>query len=276
MRPRVFVSLGLTLGLLAALPAAAEDFRSFLPPFEGPPSRGPEQFGGNVNTTLIPIQSFVPIASPATYQGAATGYYAATQADVFFWAPLDVPVGVQVTQVCMEVFDNDDAEATAFILFAGESGSATNPAPTAVPLALASTGAVGNAPGFTTICAVPTGGFTFPLHVRTSGNPNGTGADARVQYYLFALAPLTRSANSVMIGAGVVSWQRVVPAGPAVASFSDVPTTHIFYRWIETLAQSGITGGCATGPLRYCPAEPITRGQMAVFIAQALGLYFPN
>src|SRR5687767_15097851 len=156
MSARVFRSLGLTFAFLAAVPAATQDFRSFLPPFEGPPSRGPEQFGVGTNTTLIPIQSFVPITAPATYQGIATGYYAATQVDVFFWAPLDVPVGVQVLQVCMEVFDNDDAEATAFILFAAESGSATNPAPTAVALATASTGAAANNPGFTTICAVPT------------------------------------------------------------------------------------------------------------------------
>jgi hypothetical protein len=26
----------------------------------------------------------------------------------------------------------------------------------------------------------------------------------------------------------------------------------------------------------YCPDQPVTRGQMAVFLAKALGLHFPN
>jgi S-layer family protein len=40
------------------------------------------------------------------------------------------------------------------------------------------------------------------------------------------------------------------------------------------LASAGITGGC--GPGSYCPDAAVTRGQMAVFLATALGLHFPN
>ncbi|MFY9550770.1 MAG: DUF1800 family protein, partial [Thermoanaerobaculia bacterium] len=36
--------------------------------------------------------------------------------------------------------------------------------------------------------------------------------------------------------------------------------------WIEQLYAEGVTGGCATGPLRYCPSSPVTRGQMAAFL----------
>jgi hypothetical protein len=174
----------------------------------------------------------------------------------------------------MEVFDNDPAEATAFILIAAESGSAANPAPTSVPLAIASTGAATATPGFTTICAVPTGGFTFPLSVRTTGNPNGTGGPATVQYYLLALAPLTTTANAVMIGAGIVTWSRVVSAPPATATFTDVPTTHPFFRFVEALVRAGVTGGCGAGT--FCPDAPLTRGQMATFLAVALGMHFPD
>jgi hypothetical protein len=37
---------------------------------------------------------------------------------------------------------------------------------------------------------------------------------------------------------------------------------------INALANSGITGGC--GPGRYCPTNPVTRGQMAAFLHRAI------
>jgi len=47
-------------------------------------------------------------------------------------------------------------------------------------------------------------------------------------------------------------------------SFPDVPTSHPFYKFIENLFHNGVTGGCAGG--NYCPSNPVTRGQMAVFL----------
>ena len=41
---------------------------------------------------------------------------------------------------------------------------------------------------------------------------------------------------------------------------------------IDALAAAGVTAGCRTGPLRYCPGRSVTRGQMATFLARALGL----
>ena len=41
---------------------------------------------------------------------------------------------------------------------------------------------------------------------------------------------------------------------------------------IDALAAAGITGGCSRDPLRYCPADSVTRAQMATFLARALGL----
>jgi hypothetical protein len=64
---------------------------------------------------------------------------------------------------------------------------------------------------------------------------------------------------------------QVSPA-PAMATFSDVPTTHPFFQFIEALAASGITSGCGGG--NFCPDAPLTRGQMAVFLSLGLGLHF--
>ena len=41
---------------------------------------------------------------------------------------------------------------------------------------------------------------------------------------------------------------------------------------INTLAGAGVTVGCSSEPLRYCPAQPVTRAQMATFLARALVL----
>ena len=34
----------------------------------------------------------------------------------------------------------------------------------------------------------------------------------------------------------------------------------------------GVTRGCATDPLNYCPAKPVTRAQMASFFVRAIDL----
>ncbi len=41
-------------------------------------------------------------------------------------------------------------------------------------------------------------------------------------------------------------------------------------RAIEGIRAAGVTAGCATGPLRYCPDETVTRAQMASFLIRAL------
>lgn len=69
----------------------------------------------------------------------------------------------------------------------------------------------------------------------------------------------------------VVDAFSVSPA-PGSATFNDVPTNHPFFQFIEALYAAGITGGCQAAPPLYCPDNPVTRGQMAVFLAKALGL----
>ena len=52
--------------------------------------------------------------------------------------------------------------------------------------------------------------------------------------------------------------------------FGDVACPSQFADWIERLALEGVTGGCGGGD--YCPGNPVTRGQMAVFLVKAFGL----
>jgi hypothetical protein len=59
----------------------------------------------------------------------------------------------------------------------------------------------------------------------------------------------------------------VPPAATGI--FADVPPSDPFAPWIEQLAAEGITGGCGGG--NYCPDNPVTRGQMAVFLSKTFG-----
>ena len=59
---------------------------------------------------------------------------------------------------------------------------------------------------------------------------------------------------------------------PSTPTFSDVPKNHPFFRAIEALAASGISGGCGGG--NFCPNQAVTRGELAKFLASALGLYW--
>lgn len=70
-----------------------------------------------------------------------------------------------------------------------------------------------------------------------------------------------------------VYYQRQVSAPPPGNTFADVPVTHPFYRHVEALVGAGITSGCGGG--NFCPDSPVTRGQMASFLARALGLHWP-
>jgi S-layer homology domain len=73
-----------------------------------------------------------------------------------------------------------------------------------------------------------------------------------------------------VIAIGVGAMLLAVPvAVSANHDFSDVPTSNTYHTSISRLAGSGITGGCGGG--KYCPSDPVTRGQMAAFLNRGLG-----
>ncbi len=87
---------------------------------------------------------------------------------------------------------------------------------------------------------------------------------------------LTIGANSGQARLGTVSvgdQSFVILQSAAVATFSDVPLGTPFLDYISLMSTYGITAGCATSPsLQYCPDNPVTREQMAVFVVAALDL----
>ena len=68
-----------------------------------------------------------------------------------------------------------------------------------------------------------------------------------------------------------LTWRPTYGTQYATASFSDVPLAHAYSNEVESLAKAGISNGCGGG--KFCVDAPVTRGQMAVFLSRALGLY---
>jgi hypothetical protein len=81
---------------------------------------------------------------------------------------------------------------------------------------------------------------------------------------------VTRDQMAVYISRGLVapSGDAAIPPGPPEATFSDVPTDHWAFKWVEYAFANSIVGGYWDGT--YRPTNPVDRGQMAVFIARAI------
>ena len=81
--------------------------------------------------------------------------------------------------------------------------------------------------------------------------------------------PVTRAQMAVFL---LLTYEPpgYVPPACTTATFSDVPCSDPFARWIYELVARGITAGCGGGG--YCPASAVTRGQMAVFLVRTFSL----
>jgi hypothetical protein len=81
--------------------------------------------------------------------------------------------------------------------------------------------------------------------------------------------PVTR-AQMAVFALATLDPTFVPPACTPPNTFDDVPETSGFCPWIEELARRGVVAGCSGAS--YCPANPVTRAQMGVFIAGTFGL----
>ena len=53
-------------------------------------------------------------------------------------------------------------------------------------------------------------------------------------------------------------------------TFTDVSLSDPFSPYIKSIANAGITAGCSTTPLMYCPSVAVNRAQMAVFLERGI------
>ena len=167
----------------------------------------------------------------------------------FFAAPVNLPSGASIVSIELDYCDND-------------SGSNRS------SLTLVQTDYLGNVLTTTpSVYSVYPGCGYEVLNVSASGivvNNNTTSC------HLIFYHNIGDGGES--IAGAIVGYVLQVSPAPGAPSFGDVPPSHPFFQFIEALKASGITGGCGGG--NYCPDNPVTRGQMAVFLAKALGLAY--
>lgn len=129
----------------------------------------------------------------------------------------------------------------------------------------------GGTPGiaYTPTTVVPAGGtapFTFS---EIGALPNGMTFSGGV------LAGTPTVAGIFPITAVAIDANGCAASSPytVAVTFNDVPSTHPFFNFINSISQHGITAGCGGG--NYCPDSSVTREQMAIFIERGLGVVTP-
>ena len=111
------------------------------------------------------------------------------------------------------------------------------------------------------------GGFDFRLHDPTTGQWRGfLTALGRpgVNYGDYALN--SPELLNVVFARPQQIFDDVLPNHPLLGSAGPLDLS----PWIHALYGSGITGGCNTNPLLYCPNGGVTRAQMAVFLLRGI------
>lgn len=82
--------------------------------------------------------------------------------------------------------------------------------------------------------------------------------------------PVTRAQMAVFLLRSEHGASYNPPGVGAGTGFGDVPPDYWAAAWIKQLVTEGITTGCGNG--NYCPEQPVTRAQMAVFLVRTFSL----
>jgi len=196
-----------------------------------------------------------------TWRSGGTGYWYNSGpgvADQQLYAPLHLPAGALVDWITVVYYDGSVSDNINVRLVRFSDSPLTQTTTEYDPVFISS--------GF--------GGYDIDGH-----NIN----DFTVQPWKFATLTyssyhvrllMPKSVQELMLHGVIVRWYRQVSPAPGTATFNDVPTGHLFFPYVEALADSGITAGCGGGS--FCPDAVLTRGQMAVFLSKALGLHWAD
>ena len=202
---------------------------------------------GTVETTLqVPEWRFRPISDSITYEDTGppqlSRYAVSAPVVPVFESEIDIPTSAVLDEIDFDYCDDRPAASEPIDLqILGNGFSIALDSVPGAGCGSAQATNIGSTNDYSKLIAVIRVGSPF-------GNSQARFQGVRFTYHL-----------------------QVSPA-PATATFADVPTSDSAFAEVEALAASGITGGCGGG--NFCPGNPVTRRQMAIFLAKALGLFF--
>jgi hypothetical protein len=242
MRIRLFQAIFVVLALSS----------SAIGQITAPPARltapNPETYGTASEVVIaVPDWEFNPYASTTTFGWDAGRYVNSANGDLE--AGLHVPAGAAITRLEVQAC-NTNATTPGILTLAERSNSS------GMGFVIDQVFISPNTP-----CTLVSVTLSPAYKVNNSIN----------SYYL-TWDNGTVTDGTIKIQTARVFYKLQISPDPAGATFADVPVGHPFHRFVEALYASGITGGCGGG--NYCPDAPVTRGQMAVFLAGALGLHW--
>jgi len=167
--------------------------------------------------------------------------------------PVHLPTGALITSITTHYFDNS-VDMNPIVSFSAVDNAGT--------IAI-------------TVALVPSAPFSGGLNSITVDLVPPLQVDNLARSYGIEAALLSEGvAFRTSIYKFDVNYHLQVSPAPGTATFTDVAPGDFGFQFIEALYASGITAGCS--PTTFCPNNPLTRVQMAVFLAKALGLHWPN
>lgn len=225
----------------------------------------PSAFGTTAFTIYqIPSGAFHARSATATLDYQSTGLVVGSVTSYNFWAPVFLPSGALIYWIDLFACDtNASSHMTAFLT--GYSGSDT---PLTNDINSVSSTQITNPASGCGYWAQSFGSFFSPTPHQVNNDVQYNGGYHYVINFSFGATDGSNKLKGVDLW-----WKRQISPAPGTATFSDVPTSHTYFRAIEALAASGITGGCGGG--NFCPSGTVSRGEMAAFLARALGLHWP-
>lgn len=240
---------------------------SSMPMLAQTPPRAPQTYGTTaVSYVEIPAFGFLPTDSTYGYSTGigSLGRYSTFCGGLCFGAPLRLPSGARIVYLELDFVDTDPSNAVYGVLvvcdYTGQNctdhpAAGAGPADCLFPGEICSGGAFSSGGGFVsadlTPDAITVDNFTSSYGLLGGGtNSSATLLSGMIVGYVLQVSPAT---------------------GPP--TFNDVQPSNPQFQFVEALVAAGITAGCGGG--NYCPTNPVTRGQMAVFLAKALGLQWP-
>lgn len=220
----------------------------------------PEPWGGAQDTVIvIGPHTSLPPSDAVTWNTSVSGstglaLYQTSATSIDWWQLVHIPSGAMLQRLELEACDLSLTAGIQFGMFRGGV-----PGLTAFNIINTATTGIAPAPGCAIYAATPAAPTTID--------------NRNYNYWIFFDWSGTGFSTLTRINSFRVYYRLQVSPAPATATFpNDVPTSHPFFRFVEAMARSGLTGGCSAGS--FCPDSPVTRGQMSVFLASALGLHF--